>query len=311
MKKYDSPTPPSVNFVRNVDWNLFKVFYEIGRQGGIGSAARALNKQQPSVSAALQRLESFLDTHLCTRTARGIELTVQGHQVMAACEAMYLQVQSCARLKGADVAHVSGSLTLSLISNLYLVPRLTTVLQEFHRRYPLIDVRLDVAPWRRVLNSLKNGEVELAFCFADTRDSNMMFVPLTHQLQQIYCGPQHPLFGKPPVSPNALEGDAFVISQDEPTAYVDFRQRHALGRQIGGVAENLQERMWLIQLGMGIGILPKPVVEASNLASVLWPLLPEEEALKSTIYLLANNDGIRSAPAQLFLETAMEHLNAD
>ena len=308
MKRFDANATTSINFVRNVDWNLFKIFYESGRQGGIGSAARSLNRQQPSVSAALQRLENFLDTHLCTRTARGIELTVQGHQVMAACEAIYQQVQACARLKGADVAHVSGSLTLRLISNLYLVPRLTTIFQDFHRRYPLIDVRLDVAPWRNVLRSLKNGEVELAIGFTDSQEGNMQYLPLIEQQQQIYCGPQHPLFGSPPVSPSVLEPDAFVISQDEPTAYVDYRQRHALGRQIGGVADNLQERMWLIQLGMGIGILPKPVVDASTMAQVLWPMLPESEAPRCTIYLIANTDGIRSAPAQLFLETAMLHL---
>lgn len=308
MKTFDASPIPSINFVRNVDWNLFKIFYEIGRQGGIGSAARSLNKQQPSVSAALQRLENFLDAHLCSRTARGIELTVQGHQVMAACEAMYQQVQACARLKGSDVAHVSGSLTLRLISNLYLVPRLTTIFQDFHRRYPLIDVRLDVAPWRNVLRSLKNGEVELAIGFTDTQEPNMVYLPLIEQQQQVYCGPQHPLFGQPPVPPSALESDAFVISQDEPTAYVDYRQRHALARHIGGVADNLQERMWLIQLGMGIGILPKPVVDASNMAQVLWPLLPEAEAPRCTIFLIANADSIRSAPAQLFLETATQHL---
>jgi DNA-binding transcriptional LysR family regulator len=112
------------------------------------------------------------------------------------------------------------------------------------------------------------------------------------------------------VPPSALESDSFVISQDEPTAYVEYRQRHVLGRQIGGVADNLQERMWLIQLGMGIGILPKPVVDASNMSQVLWPLLQESEAPRCTIYLIASTDSIRSAPAQLFLDTAMQHLKA-
>jgi LysR family transcriptional regulator, transcriptional activator for bauABCD operon len=36
---------------------LFKFFHEIARSGGVGAAARMLNKQQPSVSAAPERLE--------------------------------------------------------------------------------------------------------------------------------------------------------------------------------------------------------------------------------------------------------------
>ena len=47
------------DFARNVDWNLLKVFLEIVRAEGIGAAARNLNKQQPSVSAALKRLEDL------------------------------------------------------------------------------------------------------------------------------------------------------------------------------------------------------------------------------------------------------------
>jgi DNA-binding transcriptional LysR family regulator len=308
MKKYDANPTPSINFVRNIDWNLFKVFYEIGRQGGIGSAARSLNRQQPSVSAALQRLESFLGTHLCSRTSRGVELTVQGQQVMAACETIVQQVQACARLKGADVGQVSGSLTLRLISNLYLVHQLTKIFQDFHSRYPRVDVRLDVATWRDVLRSIRSGEVELGIGFADIQDPALLYLPIVDQQQQVYCGPQHPLFGKSPVTPEDLEADAFVITHDEPTAYVNYRHRHGLGRQIGGVADSLQERMWLIQLGIGIGILPKPVVQASNLAGDLWPMLAEDSAPRCMIYLIANAGGIRSAPAQLFLETAMSHL---
>jgi hypothetical protein len=59
---------------------------------------------------------------------------------------------------------------------------------------------------------------------------------------------------------------------------------------------------------MGIGFLPKPVVENSNFASVLWPLLPDDEAPICSMYLMANGQAARSAPAQLLLDTALAHL---
>lgn len=76
MGKSEVISEPSVTFARNVDWNLFKVFHEIARRGGIGAAARALNKKQPSITAALQRLEDQVGATLCTRTPRGVELTI-------------------------------------------------------------------------------------------------------------------------------------------------------------------------------------------------------------------------------------------
>ena len=64
----------------------------------------------------------------------------------------------------------------------------------------------------------------------------------------------------------------------------------------------------LIQLGMGIGFLPKPIVDSSNFASVLWPLLSDAEAPVCSVYLMANAGSVRSAPAQLLLDKALTHL---
>jgi len=311
MSKARLTSEPGVIFARNVDWNLFKTFFEIARRGGIGAAARSLNKQQPSVSAALQRLESHLGARLCIRTSRGIELTVHGHHLYAACQGMYGSVQNMPRAASAVSGDISGSVALRVISNLHLQPKLTRILDDFHHRYPRIEIKLDVAPWRDVLQSLKNGEVELAIGFEDRLDDRYVYLPITDQVQQIYCGPKHELFGKPAAASAQLESYPFVITQDEPMPYVRYRDRHGLGRQIGAFADNLQERMWLIQIGMGIGFLPKPVVDLSTFSSTLWPLLPEAEAPICSIYLMADAQAVRSAPAQLFLDTARTHLEAD
>jgi LysR family transcriptional regulator, transcriptional activator for bauABCD operon len=311
MSKLDLVLEPSVIFARNVDWNLFKIFYEIARRGGIGAAARSVNKQQPSVSAALQRLESHVGAPLCIRTSRGIELTVHGHQLFAACRAMYESVQTMPRAASAARGDIAGSVMLRVISNLHLQPKLTEILDRFHGQFPHIEINLDVAPWRDVLRSLKNGEVELGIGFEDEPDHRYLYLPITNQVQQLYCGLKHPLFGKPAVSPAQLVSEPFVVTKDEPIPYIRHRERHGLGRRIGGFADSLQERMWLIQLGMGIGFLPRPIVEASAFAEKLWPLLRDADAPVCTLYFMANASGIRSAPAQLLLDTALAHLRQE
>ncbi len=308
MSKSDLTIDLSVVFARNVDWNLFKIFHEIARRGGISAAARALNKQQPSVSAALQRLEQHVGAPLCIRTSRGIELTIQGHQLLAACKAMYTSVQNMSRAASATRGDISGTIALRVISNLHLLPKVSHIFDEFHRHHPRIDIKLDVSPWREVLRSIKNGEVELGIGFADELDNKHLYIPIVDQTQQIYCGPKHRFFGRPPIAPVQMEAEPFVITQDEPTPYVRYRERYSLGRHIGGYADNLHERMWLIELGMGIGFLPKPIVEASNFAAALWPLLSDADAPVCPIYLMANAEPARSAPAQLFLDVALEHL---
>ncbi len=308
MGKMDLIAEPSVIFARNVDWNLFKVFFEIARRGGIGAAARALNKKQPSITAALRRLEDQIGARLCIRTPRGVELTIQGHQLLALCRGIHASVQNMPRAVSATRADVSGTVTLRVISNLYVLNTLSDIFDDFHTRYPGIELKLDVAPWQEVLRSLKKGDVELAIGFEDEPNDNYLYVPLMQQKQQIYCGRKHRFFGKPPVPPALMEEEPFVVTRDEPVVYTRYCDRYGLGRRISGFADSLNERMWLIQLGLGIGFLPKPIVDSSNFAAGLWPLLPDAEAPVCCIYLMASAGSARSAPAQLLLDTALAHL---
>jgi DNA-binding transcriptional LysR family regulator len=311
MTKSSLKLDASAIFARNIDWNLFKIFHEIVRQGGITAAARSLNKQQPSVSAALQRLESHVGASLCVRTNRGIKLTVYGDQLFAACQGMYESVQEMPRSASAVRGDISGVVELRVISNLYLQPKLTKIIDDFHVQYPRIEIKLDVGPWRDVLQSLKAGDVELAIGFDDDPGSDRLHVLIAEQPQQLYCGPKHRFFGEAAVAPSMLEDDPFVVTEDEPMPYVRCRDRFGLGREIQGFADSLHERMWLIQMGMGIGFLPTPIVEASHFAQALWPLLPKDDAPVCNIYLMANANAIRSAPSQLFLDVALTHLQSD
>jgi len=60
---------------------------------------------------------------------------------------------------------------------------------------------------------------------------------------------------------------------------------------------------------MGIGFLPKPIVDASSFSGMLWPLLPASTAPVATIYFMASRGATRSAPAQLLLDTVLRHTN--
>ena len=71
--------------IRQVDWNLFGRFFEIVQAGSLSAAGRGLNLQQPSVSAALKRLEDRLGVVLCHRTPTGIRLTPPGRALLALC----------------------------------------------------------------------------------------------------------------------------------------------------------------------------------------------------------------------------------
>src|SRR3546814_19150026 len=89
----DSTALIDKKFAGRVDWNLMRTFVDIVRAGGIGAAARQLNRQQPSISAALKRLEDHVGVTLPHRTATGVEMTAAGKPMLALCEDMLESAQ--------------------------------------------------------------------------------------------------------------------------------------------------------------------------------------------------------------------------
>ena len=68
-------------FAWNLDWNLLRTFMVIAEKQGITAAANVLGLKQPTVSAALQRLEASLGAKLVARGPRQFELTTAGRQL--------------------------------------------------------------------------------------------------------------------------------------------------------------------------------------------------------------------------------------
>jgi DNA-binding transcriptional LysR family regulator len=297
-------------FARKVDWNLFKIFCQIANSGSIGAAAKVLNRQQPSVSVALQRLECELGISLCVRTPRGVTLTEFGADLMKLCADMKSSIERLPKAATIARHQLLPPVTLAVISNLHLVPQLNAILSEFHRKMPSIEMQLNVLPWFSVIDSVIDGDADIGFGFVTGEaSSHLIKMPVISQVQQLYCGPTHRLFGLPVAERAHLRDDPFVVSPRELPVGQQFREIHGLGQTIGGVSDNLQERMWLIRLGVGIGLLPKPIVDASDFVKELWPLLPEEEAPKGVICLMAKSERLGDVRAQVLWDVARTHLS--
>ena len=311
-------------FARHMDWNLFSLFVEIVRSGGIGAAARALNRQQPTVSAGLKRLEAHLGVELFTRSSQGVELTAAGRALLPLCQTM-MEAARAAPHEVAKAAHLlEGVINIGSISSV-VSPPFDDALVAFHRAHPGVEIHLEVTPWRQVIKALRLGEIEIGIACDSAPDEGLCYEPLMREVQQLYCGAMHPRFGQIVALPSALCEEAFVLTgQDEPQELEQFRRRFGLGQRSGGdrlgagggaavsrgggFAENLTEVTRLIELGVGIGFLPTCVAAPLVTAGRLWPFLPEDLLPSYHVYLVTRKEALRSTPAQIFIEEILARL---
>jgi DNA-binding transcriptional LysR family regulator len=296
-------------FIRRVDWNLFRQFYEIVQSGSLSGAARRLNLHQPSLSAALKRLEEHLGVTLCRRTAQGIELTAAGKALMGLATEMTETVRLAPHLTSQAASNVEGSLSLKTISNI-ICPELDEALGSFHRRHPNVEITLSVAPWRATLEACSSGACDIGVTYDSGPRPQFQYEPLFRETQQLYCGRSHPLFGQQVRDPAILAKERFILThEDEPEDLERFRRRYGLGLNASGHAEDLHEVSRLIELGVGIGFLPTIVAEPKKKGR-LWPILSELLLPSYFIYLVAPPASRISTPAQLFLDEMRRRLAA-
>ncbi len=305
------PTPlTDKKFASRVDWNLMRTFVDIVRAGGIGAAARQLNKQQPSISAALKRLEDHVGAALLYRTATGVEMTAAGKAMMALCEDMLESARMMPHQIAQATKRVEGFVRIQIISGL-VSPEFDEAIASFHRRNPDIHIEIRVSPWRQVLDALERGEVEIGVGYDSDVRGSLVYELLFVERQQLYCARSNPLFGHRVSRLNELKDEGFVLTgDDEIETVTHLRRRYRLGTHVSGLAEDINEARRLIVQGVGIGFLPILAVEHEVVKGRLWPMLHADSEPFYDIFLLARSEPARDTATQLFLDEVVRRIRA-
>jgi len=297
-------------FASRVDWNLMRTFVDIVRAGGIGAAARRLNKQQPSISAALKRLEEHVGATLLHRTATGVEMTAAGRAMMALCEDMLESARMMPHQIAQATKRVEGFVRIQIVSAL-VCPEFDEAIASFHRRNPDIHIEIRVSPWRQVLDALEQGEVEIGVGYDSAFRGSLVYEPLLSERQQLYCSRSHPLFGSRVSRLNELKDEGFVLTgEDEMEVITHLRRRYRLGAKVSGLAEDINEARRLIVSGVGMGFLPVLSAQDEVSKGRLWPILHADAEPSYDIFLLARSDPARDTATQLFLDEVIRRIRA-
>lgn len=143
----------------DINLELYKVFYHVVRTGSISKASQELFISQPAVSQSIRQLEGKLGGRLFFRTPKGIKLTPEGEVLHKYIEQGYNMIlmaenkfSEAINLDAGEIRIGASDMTLKY----FLLPHL----EEFHRRYPKVRIKVSNAPSPETVSSLKNGFVD-------------------------------------------------------------------------------------------------------------------------------------------------------
>ena len=146
-----------------VNLELYRVFYTVAKCGSLTKAAEELYISQPAVSQAIKQLETQLGTPLFNRLHKGMELSVQGGEIIFHDVERALQLLDGAEVKLAELKHsATGTLRIGASETIFQYC-LADKLVEYHKLYPQVKFELlsDVSP--KTIEQLKSDRCDVGF----------------------------------------------------------------------------------------------------------------------------------------------------
>lgn len=275
-----------------------RYFQVVARLEHVSRAAEELRVAQPSVSRTIARLESELGVPLFDRRGRQIRLNPFGVAFLRRTDRILGELDD-ARREIADAAGLEeGSFSVAAET----LATLTAVLPEFLGRYPRVQVRLNQANAVAMVEQLMNHEVD--FCLASQRLDAPELITTTLMREQVVLAVPvgHQLAQQDHVTVPELDGIPFVTTRKGywPRTLAD-RLFDDVGLSPNVVCEGDEPgaTAFLISAGLGVGLVPRMSMGASELAPVEWLPVHGVDCTR-TLSLVWRDGAFLSAAAQRF-----------
>lgn len=170
----------------NLEW--YRVFYWAAKLGGVTNAAKKLNITQPAVSHTLKQLEEGIGGKLFFRTPKGVILTTEGEVLFQFVEQAIHLIDLGEKKINEMQSLLFGEINIGASDTLckhYLLP----YLEQFHKQYPEIKVRVTNRTTPETIALLKEGAIDFGVVNLPAEDAKLNFHKSTALQDCLVGGP--------------------------------------------------------------------------------------------------------------------------
>lgn len=204
-----------------MNFKSLEVFYWVVNLSSFNKAAVKLHTTQPAVSQRIAALEAELGVKALDRSSRAIKLTTKGRVLYDYAE-RFMALHTEMMLKVAEEQAVSGVVRLGVAETI-VHTWLVEFLEQVQQKYPnlSIDIVVDITPTLR--DSLKSGELDMAFLLGPQLDDELVETTLcSYELNFLSSPSLKP--GKEPLSNSDVAAHPLITFPKRTYPYTYLRQ---------------------------------------------------------------------------------------
>ena len=197
------------------------------REGSLTKAAEALYTSQPHVSQVIGTLENELGAQLFRRGRGGIMLTKEGEQILFYAENI---LKNASLIRETVEARPRQELRIAANPSSRMARRTAYFFEN--EKDNITDLLYTECGVEEMTELVAARQYDLGFLFVpDTKRTafqqiiekrRLRFHPLLTSGLVIYCGPKNPLYGKPSVTTEELDGMSCIQMEDDFFAVEDI-----------------------------------------------------------------------------------------
>jgi DNA-binding transcriptional LysR family regulator len=239
-------------------------FIKVARLGSFHAASQQLHASQPAISARIIALEEELGVQLFIRDKSGTKITAWGSQLLPYAEKLIAISQEMK----AQVSHdkpQKGTLRIGIADTLAHL-WLSSLLKHWQELHPLISFELtsDVTP--TLIRQLQNHQIDFALMVAEQSiPPNLVVDPLCSYPQCWVATPENPLTDKVTCTTEDLATSPILSfpRDSRPWHYLQQLFSSLSEQPVIHTCSSVANLLNLIRQGVGIALLPRPLVEQS------------------------------------------------
>ncbi|MBD9644216.1 LysR family transcriptional regulator [Pantoea sp. PNT02] len=276
----------------NLKLHQLRAFVAVARQGSIRAASRLSGLSQPALTKAIQELELALGVRLFERRQQGVTLTDIGdnffkHASLVLEELRVAQedIQQRLGLAGGRVnIGVGGSIARTVMPQ---------VINQFHREYPLVKVRIVEGQLVSMVHELRQGELDFTINTYDKNhlDQELVFERLMERDYQVVMRKGHPMAHARTLA--ELQHCDWTMPTPQGSYYRllhDLFGERGMAPKIVVTCETFMACTSLVAQSDFVSIISRDVIEDPTHGGQLISLVLDEPLPKATFYLIQRKD---------------------